>query len=107
MIVAEEVSLIARTIEPIWMHWPVKRAWLFGSALTKSSSERGDVDLIVEWDYRADPVVPTLKQLSLKHEIAEALGQDVDMLLSDRIDPVFERMIRSEKRIIFDRRSTY
>ena len=71
------VQQIADGVRTASREYPLRRVELFGSYASGRSTERSDVDLLVEF---TQPRVSLLTLSSLKLRLEELLGTDVDIV---------------------------
>jgi len=72
--------------------YSVRAIWLFGSLARGESTERSDVDLLVEFD-----AVPDLLDfVSLRDELSAALGVPVDLVMKRALRPALGRRVLAE-----------
>ena len=65
---------------------------VFGSTVHGTSTERSDVDILVD----LEPDRSLLDQVGLKQELEELLGRRVDVVVEGGISPYLEERILSE-----------
>jgi uncharacterized protein len=78
----EILDFLKQHKQDIEARFTVKRIGLFGSALRDSTSDRSDVDILVEL------VHPTFdRYMDLKFFLEDKLGRPVDLVLADSLKP--------------------
>ena len=83
-----------RTIAlPILKRHGVTRAGVFGSCARGNMAPGSDIDILVE--IRGD--ISLLDFIRIKQEVAEAIGQDVDLVEYDALKPRLRDQILSEQ----------
>ena len=83
-----------RTIAlPILKRHGVTRAGVFGSCARGDMAPGSDIDILVE--IRGD--ISLLDFIRIKQEVAEAIGQDVDLVEYDALKPRLRDQILSEQ----------
>lgn len=94
------MSLAARTIAevreivlPIMKRHGVSRAGVFGSCVRGDMFVGSDIDILVE--IQRD--ISILDFIRIKQEVAEALGQDVDLVEYDAVKPHLRERIMGEQ----------
>lgn len=75
----------------------VSRLSLFGSLLHGDAGPASDVDLLVEFETPKS----LMSLISLENELAEQLGQDVDLLTADSISPHLRDRILEEAKLAY------
>lgn len=73
------VDSIKETLEPIFTHYQVKKAVLFGSFANGTSQENSDVDLYV------DSGLKGLRFFGLLEDVTNSLNRRVDLIDSSQI----------------------
>ena len=95
----EQLEVIACNV---LVHYPVKRAALFGSAARGEATESSDVDMLVEFL----PNTRGLDFFGLRLDLEEALGRPVDLLTWNALfkaKPSFRQNVENEARLIYER----
>jgi predicted nucleotidyltransferase len=85
----------------ILTQYPVKRAALFGSAARGETTERSDIDLLIEFL----PDTRGLEFFGLRVDLEEALGCSVDLLTWKSLSkskPAFKLNVESEAKLIYE-----
>ena len=78
----------------------VKKVGIFGSMARGESTEKSDVDLIVEFTKRKS----LLSMVSLERKMSLAIGRKVDLLTEKAISPYLRDRIHREIKIIYETR---
>ena len=84
----------------ILIHYPVKRAALFGSAARNEMNETSDIDMLVEFL----PGAPGLDFFGLRVDLEEAFGRSVDLITWNALSGAkrgFRQNVESEARLIY------
>jgi predicted nucleotidyltransferase len=89
----EEIKTI---VLPVFRRYDVVKAALFGSMARGDSTEKSDVDLLVE--FKGDKSL--LDLAGLKIEIEEKIGRHVDILTYNSIHPLLRERILKEQKIL-------
>ncbi len=84
---------VAKVILPILKERGVKRAGIFGSAVTGDLHSDSDVDILVE----IAPDLGLLDFVQLKLELEEALGRRVDLIEYSAVKPILRERILQEQ----------
>lgn len=92
----EEATKIVDQIRLILREHMVSRASLFGSILRKDVNEIGDLDVLVE----LPSDMSLLDVISLKFEIEDAVGMNVDLVEFSMLHPRIKDRVLSEQQVI-------
>lgn len=87
---------IKRKILPILRRYDVARAAIFGSFARGESTERSDIDLLVEFKGQKS----LLDLAGLKIALEELLKTKVDVLTYNSLHPLLKNRILSEQKVI-------
>jgi len=87
---------IKRKILPILRRYDVARAAIFGSFARGESTERSDIDLLVEFKGQKS----LLDLAGLKIALEELLKTKVDVLTYNSLHPLLKDRILSEQKVI-------
>jgi hypothetical protein len=87
---------IRRKILPILRRYDVARAAIFGSIARGESTERSDIDLLVEFKGQKS----LLDLAGLKIALEELLKTKVDVLTYNSLHPLLKDKILSEQKVI-------
>ena len=87
---------IRRKILPILRRYDVARAAIFGSIARGKSTERSDIDLLVEFKGQKS----LLDLAGLKIALEELLKTKVDVLTYNSLHPLLKDRILSEQKVI-------
>jgi hypothetical protein len=87
---------IRRKILPILRRYDVARAAIFGSIARGESTERSDIDLLVEFKGQKS----LLDLAGLKIALEELLKTKVDVLTYNSLHPLLKDRILSEQKVI-------
>jgi hypothetical protein len=87
---------ISRKILPILRRYDVARAAIFGSIARGESTERSDIDLLVEFKGQKS----LLDLAGLKIALEELLKTKVDVLTYNSLHPLLKDKILSEQKVI-------
>lgn len=79
---------------------PVKRAFLFGSAVRGEQDEQSDIDILVELDY-SQPF--GLGFVRMKLELEDLLKKKVDIVTCESVSKYIKPFIDSEKILIYEK----
>jgi len=92
MLTSEEIlTMLKNHREELSARFSVRRIGLFGSVLHGATSEKSDVDILVEL------AQPTLDHyMDLKFFLEEQLGRPVDLVLADSLKPRLRPIIARE-----------
>ena len=92
MLTSNEILIILKNRrEELSARFSVRRIGLFGSVLRGATSEKSDVDILVEL------AQPTLDHyMDLKFFLEEQLGRPVDLVLADSLKPRLKPIIARE-----------
>ena len=96
---------VSQKVGPVFEHWGIERAWLYGSVARGTQHERSDVDLMVELVPDAGIGIGIVR---LQDELEDALGLDVDIhSVPDprRTNPAFLRNYESSKVLVYERKA--
>jgi len=91
-----DLHAISRKIVPILKRYGAKKAGLFGSCVRGDSSDKSDIDILVD----IDKDISLLDFVGLKLEIEESLGRKIDLVEYDTIKPILKKRIIKEQLII-------
>jgi len=87
----EILTILKNHREELSARFSVRRIGLFGSILRGSTSEKSDVDILVEL------AQPTFDHyMDLKFFLEEQLGRPVDLVLADSLKPRLKPVIARE-----------
>ena len=87
----EILTMLKNHKEELSARFSVRRIGLFGSVLRGATSEKSDVDILVEL------AQPTLDHyMDLKFFLEEQLGRPVDLVLADSLKPRLRPIIARE-----------
>jgi predicted nucleotidyltransferase len=87
----EILTMLKNHKEELSARFSVRRIGLFGSVLRGATSEKSDVDILVEL------AQPTLDHyMDLKFFLEEQLGRPVDLVLADSLKPRIRPIIARE-----------
>jgi uncharacterized protein len=92
MLTSDEIlTMLKNHKEELSARFSVRRIGLFGSVLRGATSEKSDVDILVEL------AQPTLDHyMDLKFFLEEQLGRPVDLVLADSLKPRLKPIIAGE-----------
>jgi predicted nucleotidyltransferase len=92
MLTSNEILILLKNHkEELSARFSVRRIGLFGSVLRGATSEKSDVDILVEL------AQPTLDHyMDLKFFLEEQLGRPVDLVLADSLKPRIRPIIARE-----------
>jgi uncharacterized protein len=89
----ESINQIRAIIVPILNKYKVFRAGVFGSYATGSNTENSDIDLLVE----LHPDLSLLDYMTIKHELEEKTGRQIDLVEYDTIKPKLRDIILNQE----------
>jgi predicted nucleotidyltransferase len=78
----------------------VSKVGIFGSMARGESTEKSDIDLLVEFSTRKS----LLCIVSLERKISEAIGRKVDLLTEPAISPYLRDRIHRDLKILYETR---
>jgi predicted nucleotidyltransferase len=78
----------------------VSKVGIFGSMARGESTEKSDIDLLVEFSTRKS----LLGMVSLERKISEAIGRKVDLLTEAAISPYLRDRIHRDLKILYETR---
>ncbi len=93
---------IIKKARPILEKQGVKRAALFGSRARGDNKSNSDIDLLIEYEKDNKSL---LDFVGLKFSLEDVLKKTVDLLTYDSIHPLLKKVILSEEKIIYEKRS--
>lgn len=88
-----DINELKVKILPVLKKYDVSRASLFGSVVNGESTEKSDIDLLVE--FRGEKSL--LDLAGLKIELEELLGRRVDVLTYNSLHPLLKDKILSKE----------
>lgn len=88
-----EIEQIKTRIVPILLRHRISRAGLFGSVVTDRADEQSDIDILVQLGSK----MGLLEFVGIKHELEDALCQNVDLVEYRAIKPALRNRILSEE----------
>lgn len=89
------------TTSSILKNEPVERAAFFGSFSRGDVSEESDIDILVEPDY--DSSFSYLDLVRLERDLSDKLGQKVDLLTFNSLNPHMKDKVNKEAKIFYER----
>ena len=94
---AKTVAEVREIAIPILMRHGVTKAGVFGSCARGDMAPGSDIDILVE--IRED--ISLLDFIRIKQEVAEAMGQEVDMVEYDALKPrLRDKILREQVSIL-------
>ena len=96
MVSANELQMELR---PVFVHYGIKKAVLFGSVSKGTNTENSDIDIMVDSNLKG------LKFLGLLEEIRKVSGMEVDLIDISHIEKnsAVENEIRKTGKIIYEK----
>ena len=91
----ETLSKIKEKISPILKKYGVKSAGVFGSIARGEDKPASDIDMVVSIEKK----ISVYEFISLKHELEDILGREVDLVSEDAINKYIRPYI--EKDIVY------
>lgn len=91
-----EIKQIKKNIIKVLLHYNVKKAALFGSAVRGELNKKSDIDLLVAFNGRKS----LLDLARLKLALEDVLGKKVDVLTYHSLNPLLKKRILDEQEVI-------
>ncbi len=88
-------------LKSIFSEYPVIKAYVFGSFARGDANESSDVDLLIDLDYVN--LHSGMEFVSLKFDIEERLGRNVDLLTTKSVSKYIESFVNADKKLIYER----
>ena len=95
------IASITQKAIPVFKAQGVAKAAIFGSFARGDEKKNSDVDFLVR--FRGEKGLLDLVHLKLTLE--EKLGEKVDVITYDSINPLLRKNILSEQKVIYEKRS--
>ncbi len=92
------MSEVIGRILPILKRYRVKRAAIFGSFARGETKEGSDIDLLIEFEGESS----LLDLVSLKLDLEEALGRNVDVVTYNALHSSLKNLILREQVVIWE-----
>ena len=73
----------------------------FGSVLRNDFHDDSDIDVLVEFD---PAHIPGWAIVSMRDELSEILGREVDFLTPNGLDPYFRKKVLTLAQVIYERK---
>lgn len=80
---------------------PVKRAYLFGSAVRGEQNDDSDVDILVDLDYENG--ADFFAFIDMQEQLTELLAVKVDLVSSNGLSSHIKPQIDQEKQLIYEK----
>jgi predicted nucleotidyltransferase len=84
-----------------FQHQPVKRAYLFGSAVRGEQTPDSDIDILVELDYEGG--ADFYRFLEMQEQLSELLHKKVDLVSANGLSPFIKPYVDQEKQLIYEK----
>ncbi|MDB5281269.1 MAG: nucleotidyltransferase protein [Bacteroidota bacterium] len=80
----------------------IRKAYLFGSSVKETFSDKSDIDVLVDVDESIDPVELGGHLWDLQFALEDLLGRKIDLLTSRSLrNPFFIKEIEATKELIY------
>jgi uncharacterized protein len=90
-------------VNRLMRQYRIKRAYLFGSAVSKNFNENSDIDVLVDVDETIEPVTLGGYLWDLQFELEKLFGRKVDLLTSRSLrNPYFINEVNATKQLIYE-----
>lgn len=97
-----EIRSIQNEVSTYFADKPVKKIYLFGSAL-KDTSATNDIDLIADFDFEEAPSFDLFDHIGYCQELEEILNKKVDILTYSALKPSFINAIGDDIMKLYER----
>ncbi len=94
---------IQHIIQKYFLHKPVNRAYLFGSAARGEAGPNSDIDILVELDYKGG--AGYFLFFDMQQELSSLLKNKVDLVSANGLSPHLKPVIDREKILIYERKA--
>jgi len=96
----QTISTIQQTITPLLRKYRIQKAALFGSVVENGSTEKNDIDILIE-----PPKHMTLFDMAgLQIDLEERLQKPVDLVTYRGINPRIKHFVLNHQREIYEKR---
>lgn len=97
------IELNISAIIDICKRFHVRRLWVFGSILTPSFSDRSDVDLCVDFDWKNIPLLESANNFfGFQNALETLLGRKIDLTDDSAVrNPYFRAELNETRRLIY------
>lgn len=95
-----DIRFIQNIAQQVFLHSPVRRAYLFGSAARGEALPGSDLDILVELD--TTRLVGLVEYIKIQMQLEEALHTKVDLVSADGISPYIAPFIHQDKKLIYE-----
>ncbi len=92
------ISEIKKKIKPILKNHNVKRAAVFGSYIRREERKTSDIDILIEFESSKEKSL--LDLVSLKIDLEDVLGKEVDLVEYSTIKPALRKNILKEQKVV-------
>lgn len=83
----------------------VKQLYVFGSVLTDDFNDSSDIDMLIQFGH-IELLNYFDNYMDLKEDLEKILNRPIDLIEDQAIrNPVFRKIVDSEKKLIYDRKS--
>lgn len=81
----------------------VKRAYAFGSVCTESFNDESDIDILISFEEKLDPITYGENYFKIIEELESLLGRTVDLVTERTLrNPYLLKSINSSKLVIYE-----
>jgi uncharacterized protein len=96
----ETVQTIKSQLKGFWEDKPIRKAYLFGSAVREELTAQSDIDILVELD--STKLIGMIEYIKIMEALEKLLGRNVDLVATDGLSPYIKPIIDKEKMLIYE-----
>jgi predicted nucleotidyltransferase len=93
------IQSIKTRLQGFWADKPIRKAYLFGSAVRGELTPQSDIDILVELD--STKLIGMIEYIKIMDALEELLGRKVDLVATDGLSPYIKSAIAREKLLIY------
>ena len=94
------IQSIKARLKGFWDDKPIRKAYLFGSAVREELAPQSDIDILVELD--STQLIGMIEYIKIIDALEERLGRKVDLVATDGLSPYIKPAIDREKLLIYE-----
>jgi len=96
----ETIQSIQMRLQDFWQDKPIRKAYLFGSAVREELTPQSDIDILVELD--STQLIGMIEYIKIMEGLEKLLGRKVDLVATDGLSPHIKPRIDREKMLIYE-----
>lgn len=94
------IQTIRTRLQGFWQDKPIRKAYIFGSAVRGELTPQSDSDILVELD--STQLIGMIEYIKIMEGLEKLLGRKVDLVATDGLSPYIKPRIDREKLLIYE-----